>query len=135
MRNKTFIITVFFCLLPLLCKGQFCKLYTTHGEISSSMINNIYQDQKGYIWVTTEDGLNKFDGAKFTSYRTHKNDSTSLIGNHVYKYSKIPEVICTFFLPKGCKSTTTGRIRSKPSKNQVRHITTKVLQSFATGIF
>lgn len=49
------------------------------------MINNIYQDQKGYIWVTTEDGLNKFDGAKFTSYRTHKNDSTSLIGNHVYK--------------------------------------------------
>lgn len=85
MRNKTFIITVIFCLLPLFCKGQFCKLYTTHGEISSSMINNIYQDQKGYIWVTTEDGVNKFDGAKFTSYRTHKNDSTSLIGNHVYK--------------------------------------------------
>lgn len=78
MRNKTFIITVIFCLLPLFCKGQFCKLYTTHGEISSSMINNIYQDQKGYIWVTTEDGVNKFDGAKFTSYRTHKNDSTSL---------------------------------------------------------
>lgn len=85
MRNKTFIITVIFCLLPLFCKGQFCKLYTTHGEISSSMINNIYQDQKGYIWVTTEDRVNKFDGAKFTSYRTHKNDSTSLIGNHVYK--------------------------------------------------
>lgn len=85
MRNKTFIIAVICCLLPLLCKGQFCKLYTTHGEISSSMINNIYQDQKGYIWVTTEDGLNKFDGAKFTNYRSHRKDSTSLLGNHVYK--------------------------------------------------
>ena len=85
MRNKTVIITAIFCLLPLLCKGQFCKLYTTHGEISSSMINNIYQDQKGYIWVTTEDGLNKFDGAKFTNYRSHRKDSTSLLGNHVYK--------------------------------------------------
>lgn len=85
MKNKTFIIAIICCLLPLLCKGQFCKLYTTHGEISSSMINNIYQDQKGYIWVTTEDGLNKFDGAKFTNYRSHRKDSTSLLGNHVYK--------------------------------------------------
>lgn len=85
MRNKTVIITAIFCLLPLLCKGQFCKLYTTHGEISSSMINNLYQDRKGYIWVTTDDGLNKFDGAKFTNYRSHRNDSTSLLGNHIYK--------------------------------------------------
>lgn len=85
MKNKTFIISVLICLLPILCKGQFCKLYTTHGEISSSMINNIYQDKKGYIWVATDDGLNKFDGAKFTSYRTLRNDSTSLMGNHVYK--------------------------------------------------
>ena len=135
MRNKTFIITVIFCLLPLFCKGQFCKLYTTHGEISSSMINNIYQDQKGYIWVTTEDGVNKFDGAKFTSYRTHKNDSTSLIGTMYTRYFKIPKVICIFFLPKDCKSTTTGRIHSKPSRNRVRLITIKVLQNFVTATF
>lgn len=84
-KYKTFLITVLICLFPILGKGQFCKLYTTHGDISSSMINNIYQDQKGYIWVSTDDGLNKFDGVKFTSYRTHKSDSTSLLGNHVYK--------------------------------------------------
>lgn len=85
MKNKIIIITFLCCLFPLLCKGQFCKLYSTHGDISSSMINNIYQDSKGYIWVATNDGLNKFDGAKFTNYRSHKNDSTSLLGNHVYK--------------------------------------------------
>lgn len=85
MRNKNFIITVLVCLLPVLCKAQFCKLYTTYGDISSSMINDIYQDGKGYIWIATDDGLNKFDGAKFTSYKNHRNDSTSLLGNQVYK--------------------------------------------------
>ena len=85
MKNKTFIIIIFLYFLPLLCKGQFCKLYSTHGDISSSMINHIYQDSKGYIWVSTEDGLNKYDGAKFVNYKNHFNDSTSLLGNHVYK--------------------------------------------------
>lgn len=85
MKNRIFIITIIFCLLPILSKGQFCKLYTTHGDISSSLINDIYQDQKGYIWVATADGLNKFDGSKFTSYRTQRNDSTSLLGNYVYR--------------------------------------------------
>lgn len=49
------------------------------------MINHIYQDSKGYIWVSTEDGLNKYDGAKFVNYKNHFNDSTSLLGNHVYR--------------------------------------------------
>lgn len=135
MKNKTFIISVLICLLPILCKGQFCKLYTTHGEISSSMINNIYQDKKGYIWVATDDGLNKFDGAKFTSYRTLRNDSTSLMGNHVYKVFRIPKDIYTFFLPKDSKSTTTNRTHSKTSKNQVRLLTTKALQNYVTAAF
>ena len=48
MKNKTFILIIFLCFLPLFCKGQFCKLYSTHGDISSSMISHIYQDAKGY---------------------------------------------------------------------------------------
>lgn len=85
MKNKTFILIIFLCFLPLFCKGQFCKLYSTHGDISSSMISHIYQDAKGYIWVATENGLNKYDGAKFTNYKNQFNDSTSLLGNHVYR--------------------------------------------------
>lgn len=99
------------------------------------MINNIYQDQKGYIWVTTEDGLNKFDGAKFTSYRTHKNDSTSLIGNHVYKVFQDSRGNLYILSTKGLQIYDYRSDTFKTIKNQVRHITTKVLQSFATGIF
>ena len=48
------------------------------------MINNIYQDSRGYIWISTGDGLNRYDGVKFVKYRAVKNDSTSLSSNNVY---------------------------------------------------
>lgn len=114
MKNKTFIIIIFLCFLPLLCKGQFCKLYSTHGDISSSMINHIYQDSKGYIWVSTEDGLNKYDGAKFVNYKNHFNDSTSLLGNHVYKHFKTAKAIYTYSRPKDFNFMITNQILSLP---------------------
>lgn len=30
-----------------------------------------FQDSKGNIWIPTEDGLNRFDGPKFTIYKHH----------------------------------------------------------------
>lgn len=47
------------------------------------MINYIYQDKRNYIWVATEDGLNKFDGIKFTVYKNNLKDTTSLKSNYV----------------------------------------------------
>ena len=58
-------------------------MFTTDKELSSSMINKIYQDKDGIIWIATEDGLNRYDGAKFTVYRNEKNNPHSLLGNHV----------------------------------------------------
>lgn len=46
------------------------------------MINNIYQDKRGFIWIATEYGLNKFDGNRFTLYTHDENDSTSICNNY-----------------------------------------------------
>lgn len=46
--------------------AQTSVIYTTGDHISSSLINNIYQDKRGFIWIATEYGLNKFDGNRFT---------------------------------------------------------------------
>ncbi len=43
------------------------RLYTD-GELSSNLVTSLCQDQQGYIWIGTEYGLNKFDGAHFTQY-------------------------------------------------------------------
>ena len=37
-------------------------------RFSSGLINDVCQDKYGYIWIATENGLNKFDGYRFTTY-------------------------------------------------------------------
>ncbi len=59
------------------------KLFTTAGEISCSSINQIMQDSRGMIWISTEDGLNRYDGVKFTTYRHSVDDPNSLCHSYV----------------------------------------------------
>ncbi|MES2132546.1 MAG: two-component regulator propeller domain-containing protein [Bacteroidota bacterium] len=42
--------------------------YSTSEGLSNSCVYGLYQDKKGFLWVATEFGLNKFDGNTFTSY-------------------------------------------------------------------
>jgi signal transduction histidine kinase/ligand-binding sensor domain-containing protein/CheY-like chemotaxis protein/AraC-like DNA-binding protein len=51
--------------------------------LSSSLINQVYQDRQGFIWVATEYGLNRFDGKRFFSYKHVPGDSVSLTDNYV----------------------------------------------------
>lgn len=46
--------------------------------ITSSFITCIYQDSKGYMWLGTISGLNRYDGYEYINYRSYLNDSTSL---------------------------------------------------------
>lgn len=50
--------------------AQNTHLFTTDNGLSNSLINEIIQDKYGYIWIATEDGLNRFDGIKFKRYGT-----------------------------------------------------------------
>lgn len=52
--------------------------YTTEDGLSQSSVFSIVQDEIGFMWFATEDGLNKFDGNKFTVYRPIENDLSSL---------------------------------------------------------
>ncbi len=70
--------------------GQFCPLfsqigtfYSTDKDLSNSLINCIYQDKRSYIWIATEDGLNKFDGVKFSIYRNKQGDRSTIKNNYV----------------------------------------------------
>ena len=80
--NKGLIIL--FLVFSNILNAQIGTFYTTDNElISSSLINTIYQDQRNYIWIATEDGLNKYDGVKFTIYKNRPNDSTTIKNNYV----------------------------------------------------
>jgi len=63
--------------LPLM---QF-EHYTTENGLSQSSVRCIVQDYKGYIWIGTQMGVNRFDGVTFKIYNDFKKDSLSKSNN------------------------------------------------------
>ncbi|MFN8257101.1 MAG: two-component regulator propeller domain-containing protein [Bacteroidales bacterium] len=59
------------------------RLFDFNDGLSNSLINQVYQDHLGFIWVATEDGLNRFDGIKFTSFGSDRSKENSLKANFV----------------------------------------------------
>jgi Signal transduction histidine kinase len=51
--------------------------------LSQNWIHAITQDHLGYIWIATDNGLNKYDGTNITSYLHNASDSTSIDSNTV----------------------------------------------------
>lgn len=64
-----------------LVQTEFEHLNSEQGLSPSSAIHNIYQDQQGFMWFCTEDGLNRYDGYNFKIYKHDPLDSNSLGGN------------------------------------------------------
>lgn len=85
MKKKLiFIIVLLLGLLPVFSSQyQNPTIIGTRQGLSSTKINSIIQDTKGFIWISTEDGLNKFDGHHFTIYKKIEGDTTSLSNNNV----------------------------------------------------
>jgi ligand-binding sensor domain-containing protein len=80
--------TVLCCLLllPLLVNGQLMPLKFKHLTINEGLSQNTVfatlQDHQGFIWIATEDGLNRYNGYDFNIYK-HDTTVTSLSGNQI----------------------------------------------------
>ncbi len=61
---------------------SFESITTTDGLIQNT-VHSIIQDHNGFIWIGTEDGLNRYDGRRFVPYIHISNDSTSLSDNFI----------------------------------------------------
>jgi len=80
-------------LLPTFCitllsttfkaNAQTGKLFSADRELSSSMVNHVYQDREGVIWIATEDGLNRYDGTRFSTFRNEPGNKETLSNNNV----------------------------------------------------
>ena len=52
--------------------------------LSQITVHSILQDKKGFLWIGTEDGLNRYDGYNFVVYRSDPSDSNSLSDNFIW---------------------------------------------------
>jgi ligand-binding sensor domain-containing protein/signal transduction histidine kinase len=56
---------------------------TGEDGLSQNVVLAIAQDQRGFMWFGTEDGLNKYDGYQFTIYKHDPDDAQTLSDDYV----------------------------------------------------
>ncbi len=65
--------------------------YTTATGLQSNQVNAALQDETGYIWIATTEGLVRFDGIRYKTFQHKRNDSTTIPSNallHLVKDKK-----------------------------------------------
>ncbi len=64
------------------CDGFAQQLFFHHitkeNGLVSNRISSICQDKKGYMWIGTQTGLQRYDGSRFVTYVSDQHDSTAL---------------------------------------------------------
>jgi len=68
---------------------------TSEQGLSQNDVNGIRQDQNGFLWIATHDGLNKFDGYSFKNFLPNNDDSNSILNGLVQKVFSNDEYIWT----------------------------------------
>lgn len=66
----------------LLPDAKFRRLDTRDG-LSNSQVNCVFRDSRGFVWIGTSYGLNRYDGYRFKSFYTNPRDTTTIRDNSV----------------------------------------------------
>jgi two-component system sensor histidine kinase ChiS len=66
-----------------LASYKFERISTEHG-LSHATVTDMIQDRRGFIWIATPDGLNRFDGYTCAVYKHRPEDSTSISSNFIH---------------------------------------------------
>lgn len=70
-------------IIPMSMYAQNIIPLTSTQGLRNSQVRDIYQDSRENVWIGTQDGLFRYDGAKLRGYYHDKHDNTSLGFNYV----------------------------------------------------
>jgi signal transduction histidine kinase/ligand-binding sensor domain-containing protein/DNA-binding response OmpR family regulator len=77
-------------LLMLIQSNIYCQInsfniasLTTEDGLSNNHVTAVLEDSKGFIWIATYDGLNRWNGYEFETFKRNNNDLNSLPGNFI----------------------------------------------------
>jgi PAS domain S-box-containing protein len=81
------LLVIFLCLLPRATDAQTQNIRFKHLSIndglSHSWVHSIIQDKYGFIWIGTDDGLNRYDGYNFHVYKNNSRNKYSISSSNV----------------------------------------------------
>lgn len=85
MISKPALILIILQLLCIPCNAQRPDLYfrqiNSRQGLSNNKVNCILQDKRNFIWIGTDDGLNRYDGNNFTVFRNIPGNGQGISGN------------------------------------------------------
>lgn len=80
-------ICLILLIAPNIAHAEIPKFQFTHINQNQGLIHNsvgtIYQDHLGYLWIGTENGLDRYDGTRFKHYQHNPNDPRTLLDNAI----------------------------------------------------
>jgi len=84
--HTVFVACIFFCLHVITQAQPICQIqhYSTYSGLPQRTVVNIVQDVKGFIWLSTWNGLSKFDGYTFKNYKAYPGNGCTLTCNRLY---------------------------------------------------
>ncbi len=101
LKNRYIGLSIFLSFFIISLYGQentrFDHLSLKDG-LSQVSIKSIIQDRRGYMWFSTEDGINRYNGYSFTIFKNDINNPQSLSNNDagsIYEDSKGLIWVCT----------------------------------------
>lgn len=76
------------CLLAAIAFGQPAKEYSfahygTTAGLSANFVQQVIQDNQGYLWIATNNGLQRFDGSRYLTFQKQKNNPSAIPGNFI----------------------------------------------------
>jgi ligand-binding sensor domain-containing protein/signal transduction histidine kinase len=100
------------------------KIYTSADGLGSSAAFNLVRDSRGFVWICSRDGLVRFDGYRFITYRIGNDDADPAVfsllptRNDVY-WINLNRGMDYRFIPKS-DETLVEQIQQSSAKNDAR---------------
>lgn len=82
MLKRLYTIILLCALVCPICRAWQAR-YFEQDRLSCSLIKQITGTSDGFLWIATENGLNKFDGWSFRTYFNDRKDTTSLVSSYI----------------------------------------------------
>jgi ligand-binding sensor domain-containing protein/signal transduction histidine kinase/CheY-like chemotaxis protein len=86
MNRLKVLLAAYFVFAMLSAKSQNSTYYFNHLRVENGLTQNtvwcILQDKHGFIWFGTKDGLNRYDGYRFKTFRRDSRRPEATLGNN-----------------------------------------------------
>lgn len=106
--------------------------FSTDQGLSSTETYHVFQDSKGYIWISTANGVSRFDGYTFQNFEEQDGLSDNIIFESIEDYKGR-----VWFVGLNCKLSyyENGKIKLYPFNNAIERLTEYPMLSVKSSFY